>query len=118
MLPVAVGAVGMWESGVLFLAGFPSAEGSVENSFLPFEFSTLSSARHFHSAWPAVFSRIGTRLPAIAQPPQGWSRHGWRVGDGFARPPFLGAVPPRRRGVLTARSQYPLQLDSNPGRAR
>src|SRR5205823_7478485 len=67
MLPVAVGAVGMWESGVWFLAGFPSAEGSVGNSSWLLEFSTLSSARHFHSAWPAVFSRIGTRRPAVAR---------------------------------------------------
>src|SRR3989442_13858843 len=66
MLPVAVGAVGMWESGVWFLAGFPSAEGSVGNSSWLLEFSTLSSARHFLSAWPAVFSRFGTRQPAIA----------------------------------------------------
>src|SRR5207245_2906627 len=50
MLPVAAGAVGMWESGVLFLAGFPSAEGSVGNSSWFLEFSTLSSAPHFHSA--------------------------------------------------------------------
>jgi hypothetical protein len=63
MLPVAVGAVGMWKSGAGFWAGFPSAEGSVGNSFLFLEFSTLSSARHFHSASVLFFPRIRTRAP-------------------------------------------------------
>src|SRR5439155_2539790 len=110
MLPVAVGAVGMWESGVWFLAGFPSAEGSVGNSSWLLEFSMLSSARHFHSAWPAVFSRIGTRRPAIARPPQGWSRHGWRVGDGLGWRAGLGAWRPRGRRRLAAESEDRLQL--------
>src|SRR5256885_8949720 len=103
MLPVAVGAVGMWESGVWFLAGFPSAEGSVGNSSWLLEFSTLPSARHFHSAWPAVFSRIGTRQPAIARPPRGWSGHGWRVGDGLGRRAGLeiGRASCRERGQIS-----------------
>src|SRR5207244_7492049 len=99
-----VGAVGMWESGVWFLAGFPSAEESVGNSSWLLEFSTLSSARHFHSAWPAGFSRIGTRRPAIARPPRGWSGHGWRVGDGLGRRAGLGAW------RLAAASEDRLQL--------
>ena len=36
MLPVAAGAVGMWESGILAFAGFPSAEESRGNSLLFF----------------------------------------------------------------------------------
>src|SRR5207249_12012700 len=102
MLPVAVGAVGMWDSGVCFLAGFPSAEGSVGNSSWLLEFSTLSSARHFHSAWPAVFSRIGTRRPAVARPPQGGSGHRWRVGDGLGRRAGLGTLRPQGHGGLAA----------------
>src|SRR5438874_8409408 len=110
MLPVAVGAVGMWESGVWFLAGFPSAEGSVGNSSWLVEFSTLSSARHFHSAWPAVFSRIGTRRPAVARPPQGGSGHRWRVGDGLGRRAGLGTLRPQGHGGLAAESEDRLQL--------
>src|SRR2546428_6571867 len=110
MLPVAVGAVGMWESGVLFLAGFPSAEGSVGNSSWLLEFSTLSSARHFHSAWPAFFSRIGTRWPVIARPPQGGSGHGWRVGDGLGPRPGLGTLRPQGHGGLAAESEERLWL--------
>jgi len=46
----AAGAVEMWESGVFVLAGFPSPVERVGNSFLLFEFSTLSTGRHFHGA--------------------------------------------------------------------
>src|SRR5579872_5652961 len=46
---------GLWECGnPAFCAGFPSAEGRVKNSFG--EFSTLSSARHFHSPAADFFS--------------------------------------------------------------
>src|SRR5579863_3079026 len=117
MLPVGVGAVGMWESGVWFLAGFPSAEGRVGNSSWFLEFSTLSSARHFHRAWPAGFSRIGTRRPAIGQPFQGGSRHGWGVGNGLGRRAGLGAWRAGGRGGgLAAESEDPPQLGLDAGR--
>jgi hypothetical protein len=58
----------MWESRVLAFAGFPSAEESVGNSLASFEFSTLSSARHFHSASALSFPRIRTRAPAGLRP--------------------------------------------------
>src|SRR5205814_3064623 len=48
-----VGAVEMWKSGPPF-AGFPSPVESVENSLWFFEFSTLSTGRHFHGAFPLV----------------------------------------------------------------
>lgn len=49
----------MWESGRLF-AGFPSAVERGENSLGLLEFSTLSTARHFHRpACPEVLSWAG-----------------------------------------------------------
>ena len=47
---LAAGAVEMWESGVFVLAGFPSPVERVGNSLELFEFSTLSTGRHFHGA--------------------------------------------------------------------
>ena len=110
MLPVAVGAVGMWKSGAGFWAGFPSAEGSVGNSFLFLEFSTLSSARHFHSASSAVVSPTRTRPPTILRlPASGWD-DGGRVGDSADRRVFLGALRHRGGGGLAAESEDPPAL--------
>src|SRR5438874_7147808 len=50
-----VGAVEMWKSGPPF-AGFPSPVERVENSLWVFEFSTLSTGRHFHGAFPLASS--------------------------------------------------------------
>src|SRR5437667_12043750 len=61
-----VGAVEMWKSGPPF-AGFPSPVERVENSLWVFEFSTLSTGRHFHGAFPLVVlgaKRRGLRLLA------------------------------------------------------
>src|ERR1043166_5423846 len=47
----------LWECGnPAQCAGFPSAEGREGNSL--FEFSSLSSARHFHSAGGEHFPRL------------------------------------------------------------
>jgi hypothetical protein len=56
----AAGAVEMWESGALFLAGFPSPVGSVGNSSLLLEFCTLSTGRHFHGASSQLFRSAAT----------------------------------------------------------
>jgi hypothetical protein len=48
-----------WECGnpaPLFFAGFPSPVGSLGNSFLLLEFSTLSTGRHFYRAKAQFFS--------------------------------------------------------------
>lgn len=50
----------MWESGRLF-AGFPSAVERGENSLWFLEFSTLSTARHFHR--PARRFYLGQAMP-------------------------------------------------------
>src|SRR6516225_3340433 len=116
MLPVAAGAVGMWKSGAWFLAGFPRAEGSVGNSPLLLEFSTLSSARHFHSASSAVVSPTRTRPPTILRlPASGWD-DGGRVGDSADRRVFLGALRHRGGGGLAAESEDPPALGLHRGR--
>src|SRR5215831_17306168 len=116
MLPVAAGAVGMWESGVLAFAGFPSAEGNVGNSLLFFEFSTLSSARHFHSAWALFFPRIRTRAPPRLRPRERGRSDGRGLGRGADRDVLSGSG--RRRGHrgLPTESEDLLQLDLNGGR--
>src|SRR2546426_3473288 len=90
----------MWKSGMLF-AGFPSAVERVENSLGLLEFSTLSTARHFHRpACPEVLSWAGyadsrtlLRLapcyekPLRLSPPPGDSRASARYQRGRPRLP-------------------------------
>src|SRR5580692_8220601 len=61
----------LWECGnPAPWAGFPSAEGRAGNSF--WEFSALSSARHFHSVARALFPiSPGLHPPPCSAPPRG-----------------------------------------------
>jgi hypothetical protein len=113
MLPVAAGAVGMWKSGGLTLAGFPSAEGSGRNSLLSLELSTLSSARHFHRAFPALFCPTRTRMPTILRTPGSWSGNGLPCGDDADRRAEFGAL--HHRGCLAAESEDPPPLGLHHG---
>jgi hypothetical protein len=64
----AVGAVGMWKSGTLF-AGFPSPGERVGNSLWLFEFSTLSTGRHFHGALLSHRPRSAATQRVRSSPP-------------------------------------------------
>jgi hypothetical protein len=72
-----------WECGnpaLLFYAGFPSPVERVENSLWVFEFSTLSTGRHFHGAFISSFSERSDAEGAFNAALVPWS-----VGGSFFR---------------------------------